>query len=104
MKFHNEINTNKPKFNFLHPTNETPIEFSNPNLIIVDKGRNLNEHSVILIENEILLGYCFVDLEYQINHTEILKSLIIPLENNLSNRFTIKTYLQKNKVTKIIRY
>ena len=104
LKFQNEISTNKPKFNFVHPALETPIEFSNPNLIIVDKGRTPNEHSVILIENEILLGYCFVDLEYQINHTEILKSLIIPLKNNLSNRFTVKSYLQKNKVSKIIRY
>lgn len=104
LKFQNEINTNKPKFNFSHPLNETSVEFSNSNLIVVDKGRTPNEHSVILIENDILLGYCFVDLEYQINHTEILKSLIIPLENNLTNRFIVKSHLQKNKVVKIIRY
>jgi DNA polymerase-3 subunit epsilon len=104
LKFQNEMRTNKPKFNFLHLSDETPIKFSNPNLIIVDKGRTPNEQSVILIENEILLGYCFVDLEYQINHTEILKSLIIPLENNISNRFIIKSYLQKNKVNRLIRY
>lgn len=104
LKFENEIGRNKPKFNFIHSNGITPIEFSNPNLIIVDKGRTLGENSVILIENDVLLGYCFVDLEYQVNHTEVLKSLITKISNNNKNRFIVKNYLQKNKVEKIIRY
>ena len=104
MKFHKEVITNKPKFNIYYPKGKTTVEFSNSNLIIVDKGRSLGEKSIILIENDILLGFCFVDLEYQISKVEILKSLIVPLENSLQNRFFVKNHLQKYKVEKIIRF
>jgi DNA polymerase-3 subunit epsilon len=104
LKFDVEISAHKPKFNFYRPKNVTEIQFSNPNLIIINKGRNASEKSIVLIENDVLLGYCFVDLEYQINNIEILKSLITPLKNNLTNRFSTKNYLQKNRVEKIIRF
>ena len=104
LKFHKEVITNRPKFNLYYPKESTNIEFSNNNLIIVDKGRSIGEKSIILIENEILLGFCFVDLEYQISNIEVLKSLIVPLENSLQNRFFVKNHLQKYKVEKIIRF
>jgi DNA polymerase-3 subunit epsilon len=104
LKFDIEIATHKAKFNFYRPKKVSEIEFSNSNLIIVNKGRNANEKSIVLIENHILLGYCFVDLEYQISNLEILKSLITPIKNNLGNRFTVKNYLQKNNVERIIRF
>ena len=104
LKFHKEVTTNRPKFNLYYPKESTNIEFSNNNLIIVDKGRSIGEKSIILIENEILLGFCFVDLEYQISNIEVLKSLIVPLENSLQNRFFVKNHLQKYKVEKIIRF
>lgn len=104
MKFHKEVITNKPKFNLYYPKKVVEIAFSNSNLIIIDKGRSIGEKSIILIENDILLGFCFVDLEYQINNLEILKSLISPIENDIHNRFIVKNYLQKNIVEKIIRF
>lgn len=104
IKFYNELTVNKPKFNLFFPKKNTKIEFSNSNLIIVNKGRNANEKSIVLIENDVLLGFCFVNLEYQINNLDILKSLISPLENNHINRNIVKSYLQKNKVEKIIRF
>jgi len=104
LKFDNELLQNKPKFNLYYPKKPTPITFSNSNLIVIDKGRIIGEKSIILIENDILLGFCFVDLEYQINNLEILKSLISPLKNDIYNRSIVKNYLQKNKVEKIIRF
>ena len=104
LKFHKEVIANKPKFNIYYPKGKTTIAFSNNNLIIVDKGRSIGEKSIILIENDLLLGFCFVDLEYQISTIEVLKSLIVPLENSLQNRFFVKNHLQKHKVEKIIRF
>ena len=104
IKFHSEVLLNNPKFNFYRSKIKKEITFSNPNLLIIDKGRNINEKSAVLIENDILLGYCFVDLEYQINSIEILKSLITPLEDNLENRYLVKNFLQKKKVERIIRF
>ena len=104
IKYQNEVQMNIPKFNFHKVKKVAPITFSNPNLLIIDKGRNINEKSAVLIENDVLLGYCFVDLEYQINNIEILKSLISPLDDNLENRAIVKNHLQKKRVERIIRF
>ena len=104
LKYYNELLVNKPKFNFYLPKKVEDTTFSNPNLMIIDKGRHTGEKSVILVENDILLGYCFVDLAYQIEHADVLKSLLTPIENSQMNRHVFKTYLQKNRVEKIVRF
>lgn len=103
LKFHKEATIHRPKFNFYRPKKELPISFSHPTMLIVLTGRYPTENSIILIEDNILIGYCFVDLEYQINNLEILKSLIIPIDDDVQNRAIVKNHLQKNKVQKIIR-
>jgi DNA polymerase-3 subunit epsilon len=75
----------------------------NKSMIIVDKGRTINERSAILIENGIYKGYCFYDLNYQINNIEVLKNIIIPMPNNRDVRNIIQGHLRKNKGFKIIR-
>ena len=99
-----ELATKKPKFNINHIKQYKKTQFSNPNLLLIDKGRTIGEKSVILIENDILIGYCFVDLAHQIKQIDILHTLITPLENNDQNRLIIKKYLQNNHVGKIIRF
>ncbi|UQD56836.1 exonuclease domain-containing protein [Flavobacterium sp. K5-23] len=74
----------------------------NKSMIIVDKGRTINERSAILIEDGIYKGYCFYDLNYQINNIEVLKNIIIPMPNNRDARNIIQGHLRKNKGFKII--
>jgi len=50
-----------------------------------------------LIENGIYKGYCFYDLNYQINNIEVLKNIIIPMQNNRDTRTIIQGYLRKIK-------
>ncbi len=104
LKYYNELMINKPSFNFYFPKKVGITALSNPNLLIIDKGRHTGEKSVVLVENNILLGFCFVDLAYQIEHAEVLKSLLTPIKNSQMNRHVFKTYLQKNKVEKIVRF
>ncbi|RXP57643.1 DNA polymerase III subunit epsilon [Lutibacter sp. HS1-25] len=104
LKFNEEIKTNKPKYNFIAKVKEEPIEFSNDNLLIIDRGRTIGEKSVILIENNEFKGYCYTDFGYQLSHLEILRKLISPMDNSISNRNIIKKYLQKNNIEKIIRF
>jgi DNA polymerase-3 subunit epsilon len=40
--------------------------FENENMVIIDRGRSLQERSAVMIENGIYKGYCFYDLNYQI--------------------------------------
>ena len=79
-------------------------EFENTNMVIIDRGRSLQERSAVLIENGIYKGYCFYDLNYQINNIEILKNIIIPMQNNRDTRNIIHGYLRKNKVMKIVKF
>ena len=48
--------------------------FESQNMLIVDRGREIDERSVILIENGEYKGFGFCNLNYQINNPEILKN------------------------------
>jgi DNA polymerase-3 subunit epsilon len=82
----------------------TETKFENDNMIIIDRGRAIDERSAVLIENGIYKGYCFYDLNYQVNNIEILKNIIIPMQNNRDTKAIIQGYIRKNKVLKIIKF
>jgi DNA polymerase-3 subunit epsilon len=104
LKFNEEIKINKPTHNFIPKKKVEPIEFNNHNLLLVDKGRNHGEKSVLLIENNEVKGYCFTELSYQINNIDILRKLISPMENSTINREIIKKYIDKNHIEKLIHF
>lgn len=78
--------------------------FENNNMVIIDRGRKIDERSAILIENGVYKGYCFYDLNYQINNINILKNILIPMQHNRDVKTIIQTYLRKNKVYKVIYF
>lgn len=104
LKLAEEVRINKPLYNFPNKPTFLNIDFNNDNLLVIDKGRNVGEKSVLLIENSELKGFCFTNLSYQINNLEVLRNLISPMENSIYNRNIIKKYLQKNNVEKLIRF
>lgn len=79
-------------------------QLQNQNIVVVDRGRNLQERSAILIENGIFKGYAFFDLNYQVSNIEILKNIIIPMPTNRDTKNIINYYLQKKKFNKIISF
>ena len=80
------------------------MKYDNSNMVIVDRGRTIDERSAILIENGIYKGYGFYDLNFQINNIEILKNIIIPMQNNRDTKTIIQSYLKRNKVIKIVYF
>ena len=78
--------------------------FENNNMVILDRGRTYDERTAVLIENGIYKGYCFYDLNYQVNNIEILKNIIIPMQHNRDTKTIIQSYIRKNKVYKIIGF
>ncbi len=78
--------------------------FEDNSMILIDKGRNSGEHSAVLIENGIYKGYAFYDLNHQITHIEILKNILIPMQNNRDTRNIIQAYMRKSKTLKIIKF
>ncbi len=76
--------------------------FENQNMLIIDRGRDIEERSVVHIENGIFKGIAFYNLNYQITNAAVLKSLITPMSNNKDAQHIIQSYLRRNKVLKII--
>ncbi len=76
--------------------------YSNQNLVIIDKGRDIDERSAILIEGGVFRGLGFFNLNYQINNLDVLQSIITPMQNNRDSQHIIQSYLRKNKRIKII--
>ncbi len=78
--------------------------FENQNMIIIDKGRNIAEKSAILVENGIYKGYAFYDLNYQITNPEVLKNILIPMQNNRDVKNIIRSHVRKSKFLKVINF
>lgn len=76
--------------------------YNNKNMLLVDRGRDVNEKSVILIENGIFKGLGFFDLNHQINNKNILHSLITPMQNNRDTQHIIQSYMRRDKRLKVI--
>lgn len=77
--------------------------FENQNMVIIDRGRAIDERSAILIKNGKFKGYGFYNLNYQINNLDILQSIITPMQHNRDTQHIIQTYLRRNKKLKIIK-
>ena len=74
------------------------------NVLIVMKGRNINEKSALLIENGKLIGYCFFDLNYQLSKIEVLKNILIPLQHTKEAIHSIQYYIENKKDYKMIHF
>lgn len=79
-------------------------QFENKTMVIVSRGRHVNERSAVLIENGIYKGYTFYDLNYQIRNIGILKNILIPMQNNRDVRMIIQGQLRKDKRLKLIYF
>lgn len=82
----------------------TKNSYTNRNMVIVDRGRDIDERSAILIENGVFKGLGFYNLNYQINNIKVLESIITPMNNNRHTQHIIQSYLRKNKRLKIITF
>jgi DNA polymerase-3 subunit epsilon len=78
--------------------------FENKSMIIVDKGRTVNERAAILIEKGVYKGYAFYDLNHQITNIDILKNIIVPMQSNRDTRNIIQSYIRKSKTLKVIPF
>ncbi len=76
--------------------------FNQKSFLIIDKGREVDERSVILIEKGIFKGFGFYNLNFQITNPSVLSSIISPLSSDRDTQHILHNYLRKNKVYKII--
>lgn len=104
LKYYIELEALSPKFNFIKKRKNTSQDFNNDDFIIFDKGREVEEHAIILVENNEVYGYGYTNLANQENNLAILKTILTPIQNKELSKSVIKNYLNKNKVQKIVRF
>lgn len=80
------------------------LNFENKNFAIIDKGRNIDESSFVLVENGLFIGLGYFNLNFQINNIKVLKKIIISMEHNKDNQQIIHSFLRKAKGIKILNY
>ena len=71
-------------------------------MIVIDKGRDLDERSAVWLENGILRGYTYFNLNHQITNLDVLSNLITPLDHNKDAQHIVQSYIRRNKKLKII--
>lgn len=74
----------------------------NKNVLLIDRGRDASERSLIWIEQGTVRGYGFYNLNYQITKPEILKNIITPISDKGNGRHIIQNYLRRNKILKTV--
>lgn len=103
LKYNLELETLTPKYNFRKKRKIVPYQFNSNDFIVFDKGRQVEEHAVVLIENNEVFGYGYTNLGVQENQLEILKTLLTPIEHQTLAKSIVKNYLNKSRVQKIVR-
>lgn len=76
--------------------------FKNKSMLIIDQGRALDERSAVWIDHGVLQGFTYFNLNYQITNTEVLSTLITPIEHNKDAKHIIQSYLRRDKRLKVI--
>ncbi|MFL1896498.1 exonuclease domain-containing protein [Aquimarina sp. 2-A2] len=77
--------------------------FAINDMIIIDRGRAIDEQSAILIEAGEFKGIGFFNLNYQIQKIDILKTIITPMQHDADIQHIIQSYTRKHKRLKIIK-
>jgi DNA polymerase-3 subunit epsilon len=80
------------------------IVYDNNNLIIIDKGRNFEEYSIVKIKNGKYIGFGYIDRDIQISHPGLFDEYINKYEDNRDIQGIISKFLSNNRVIEVIRY
>ena len=103
LKYYLQLERLAPKYNIKKKRKPLLYDFNNDDFIILDKGRETEEHALILVENNQVFGYGYTSLAHQENNIDILKSLLTPIEDKELAKIIVNNYLNSYTVQKIVR-
>lgn len=76
--------------------------FEKPDFVLLDKGRNPDERSVILIENNHYVGFGYLDVAESIQSAEEFKGIVKRADYYPDSDSLVKSYLKNGKSLKTI--
>ena len=80
------------------------FDYGSRNLVVVDKGRHDDEHSVVMIENGRYAGFGYLPVDTPIENVDSLRDHLNNFTDNHDIQTIIRGYLRSHKVQKIIRF
>lgn len=80
------------------------FSYQDQNILIIDRGRDIDEKSALLVEDGIFKGIGYFNLNYQLNNIDIVRSIITPMKDDRDVRHIIQNYLRRNKKLKIVQF
>lgn len=80
----------------------TQFSLFGKNMLLIDRGRTIEERSLIWIEDGSVKGYGFYDLNHQITQPEILNNIITPIVDVPNTTHIVQKHLRTHKVIKTI--
>ncbi len=105
LKEYNEIRNKKPLYNRKRTGKSIHcLTDSNDNTIVIDRGRSIDEYSIIKIRNGKYTGYGYIDRDIQISHPDIVDDFIYVYDDNRDVQNIIRKYLDNNRVIRIIKF
>ena len=78
------------------------VQYRQPNFMVLDRGREESELSVVLVENGKYMGYGFVEKEFAESPPEVLRACIQPYMDTKDVRQIINLYLRQEKPMKVL--
>jgi len=104
-KINNEIQLDKSdSIIYNQKVEETLLRYSmkKRTFLLIDKGREIGEQSVIFVKNGKYKGYGYCELNHQINNIPILESIITPAKGDANTDHIITSQLRKKGSHKIV--
>ncbi len=80
------------------------FEFDHQNFFIIDKGRSIDEKSVVKVEHGKYLGFGYFSIEEADSNPEILHDCIQHYADNRDVQSIIKRHLRNGKIEKLLVY
>ncbi len=106
IKKFSEINHIKPAFNKVDYVDydKSINDFKSPSkeFLVIDKGRNPEEKSFLLVSNKKIIGYGYFELNNQVNTEKKLFSRTIKINNNQNIENILNYIITKQKFKKLI--
>lgn len=78
--------------------------YQDKNMLVIDRGRDVDEKSALLVEEGEFKGVGYFNLNHQLNNLDIVRSIITPMKNDRDVRHIIESYLRRNKRLKIVEF
>lgn len=80
------------------------LQYNGRSFMILERGRERNEKSIVLIKNGIYQGYCYAPYQYYTKSIEQLNDILLFKKEDRDVRSIVNSYLRNSKKHKIIEF